>query len=332
MSGHDTGDYRRAMIDIEKVRADTPGCHDLIHFNNAGAALPTRQVLDAQIEYLRRESRMGGYEAKDREPRLETTHSSIATLIGAKASEIAITSNATESWELAFGTFEFQEGDRILTAEAEYASNYIQYLRTRRRTGVEIEVIPSDESGQTDPTALEAMIDDRVKLISISHIPTNGGLINPAEKIGDVARAAGIPYLLDACQSLGQIDLDVEKLGCDLLTATGRKYLRAPRGTGVLYARQSFLDSTEPPFLDMRGATWTTPDTYEMHSGARRYENWEFPYAAVLGLGVATDYALELGMVEIEEASGSPRRTATPAPGGVPRRHGSRHRCEKGEA
>ena len=291
------------MIDISAVRADTPGCHDLIHFNNAGASLPTRQVVDAQVEYLRQEGRAGGYETADAyRGRIDGTYSSIARLIGADVGEIALTSNATESWQLAFGSFEFDEGDRILTAAAEYASNFIQYLRTRQRTGVSIEVIPSDEHGQTDAGALADMIDDRVKLISLTHIPTNGGLINPAAQIGSVAREAGIPFLLDACQSVGQIDLDVDAIGCDLLTATGRKYLRAPRGVGFLYVRRTFLVASEPLFLDLQGALWTTPSTYEMRDDARRYESWEFPQAAIVGLGMAVDYALDLGMDDVETA------------------------------
>ena len=177
------------MIDIDQVRADTVGCHDLIHFNNAGAALPPRQVVDAQVEFLRREARYGGYETKDSySERIESTYGSIATLIGAHVDEIALTSNATESFELAFASIALEAGDRVLTAQAEYSSNFIAYLHAQNQLGISVEVIPSDEHGQTDPVALEAMLDDRVKLISVSQMPTNGGLINPAADIGEVAR------------------------------------------------------------------------------------------------------------------------------------------------
>ena len=123
-------------------------------------------------------------------------------------------------------------------------------------------------------------------------MPTNGGLVNPAAEIGEVARRAGVPYLLDCAQSAGQIDLDVEEIGCDFLVGTGRKFLRGPRGTGFLYASPAILERTEPPVVDHTRNLWTAPDRYEVGPDARRYENWEFNYAAVLGLGTAVEEAL----------------------------------------
>ncbi len=273
----------------------------MIHLNNAGSSLPTRQVVDAQVAYLRREARAGGYEVADQHHQaIEGIYDSLASLINADRSEIALTSNATESWQLAFASVPLGPGDRVLTAEAEYASNQLQYLHTAAATGATVEIIPGDEHGQTDPAALAEMIDERVKLIAISHMPTNGGLINPAVEIGAIARSAEIPFLLDACQTVRQLDLDVAAIDCYLLAATGRKYLRGPRGTGFLYARRSFLERSVPPFVDLHGARWVGPESYEVRDDARRYENWEFPYAALIGLGVAADYAADLGMKEIE--------------------------------
>lgn len=292
------GDFM--SIDVARARAETPGCSRVLHFNNAGAGLMPTPVLEAQIAHLRREAEIGGYEAKDEaSERLAGVYRSIAALIGAWPEEIALVENATVAWDLAFHAFRFQSGDRILTAEAEYASNFIAYLRVAERCGVSVEVVPSDESGQLDVEALERMIDGRVKLISVTHVPTNGGLVNPAEAIGKVARRHGIAYLLDACQSVGQLDIDVERIGCDLLSATGRKYLRGPRGTGFLYVRRSILDKLDPPFLDLHAADWVAPDRYEMRSDARRFENWEFNVAGLLGLGAAVDYARSWGMPAI---------------------------------
>jgi selenocysteine lyase/cysteine desulfurase len=298
-AGTDSGTH--GGIDVERARADTPGCKAVLHFNNAGAGLMPQPVLDAQLDHLRLEAAIGGYEASDQaNDRIERTYDAIAQLINARRDEIAVVENATVGWDLAFHAFGFRPGDRILTAEAEYVSNYIAYLRAAEFCGVAVEVVPSDASGQLDVAALERMIDERVKLISVTHVPTNGGLVNPAEAIGRVARAHGIPFLLDACQSVGQIRIDVEAIGCDILTATGRKYLRGPRGSGFLYVRRSILDQLQPPFLDMRAADWVARDRYVMRPDARRFENWEFNYAAVIGLGVAVDYALALGMQAIE--------------------------------
>jgi len=289
-------------FDVTRARADTPGCEATLHLNNAGAALMPAAVLQAQIDHLRLEARIGGYEAADAAaPAIANTYDAVARLLGCAADEIALVDNATMAWDMAFHAFNFAPGDRILTAEAEYASNYIAYLKAAERHGVSVEVVPSEASGELSLSALESMIDGRVKLISVTQVPTNGGLVNPAEGIGRIARAAGIPFLLDACQSAGQIELDVERLGCDLLSATGRKYLRGPRGSGFLYVRKSILDKLDPPFLDLRSARWVARGGYEMRPDARRFENWEFNYAAVIGLGVAVDYALSWGLDAIEQ-------------------------------
>jgi selenocysteine lyase/cysteine desulfurase len=289
-------------LDLSRLRAETPGIGNSIHLNSAGAALMPAPVIAAMKDHIDLEAVLGGYEAEEREEaRIAAVYDSIARLIGAGRDEIAMLGNATLAWDMAFYAFDFAPGDRILTAQAEYAANYIAYLQVAKRTGAVIEVIPDDSNGVLDPAALEAMIDDRVKLISITWIPTNGGLVNPAAEVGRIARAHGIPYLLDACQALGQMPVDVTELGCDLLSATGRKFLRGPRGTGFLYVRKAMLDRIEPPMIDMFGATWTGPESYELRPDARRFETWENNHAARLGLGAAVDYALGLGLPAIRD-------------------------------
>jgi cysteine desulfurase / selenocysteine lyase len=318
-------------IDLARVRADTPGIAHVLHLNNAGAALPPRPVTEALIAHLRREAEIGGYEAADEaEERLERCYDAIAQLLNCAREEIAVVENATRAWDMAFYGFRFREGDRILTGKAEYASNYIAYLQVARRTGAVVEAIPDDEHGQISIRALERAIDDKVKLIALTHVPTNGGLVNPAAEVGRIARAAGIPYLLDACQSAGQLPLDVERIGCDMLSATGRKFLRGPRATGFLYIRRGLMDRVEPPFLDLHAATWTAPDRYEMRPDARRFENWETNFAGKIGLGVAVDYALAQGLPAIEarvKALAADLRERLAALAGVAVRDKGRERC-----
>jgi cysteine desulfurase / selenocysteine lyase len=288
-------------IDVRRARAETPGCAHVAHLNNAGAALPPQRVLDAVVGHLEREAQIGGYEAAaEAHERLEAVYDELAALLGCERDELAVVENATRAWDMAFYALTFGPGDRILCARAEYASNVIAFLQVARRTGAVVEAVPDDEHGQLSVAALRERLDARVKLIAITHVPTNGGLVNPAEEVGAVAREAGVPFLLDACQSLGQLAIDVRRIGCDVLSATGRKYLRAPRGTGLLYVRRELADRLEPPFLDLHAATLQTPDHFAIRPGARRFENWEGYVAGKLGLGAAARYARQWGLEAIE--------------------------------
>ena len=289
-------------IDIARARRETPGCERVLHFNNAGAGLLPQPVLDAITGHLEREALDGGYEAAaDAHADVERVYAAASSMLNCAPGEIGIVENATRAWDMAFYAMRFSAGTRILTAQAEYASNYIAYLQVARTTGVKIEAIPNDEHGQVSIEALENAIDDDVKLISMTHVPTNGGLVNPAAEIGRIARSAKIPFLLDACQSVGQMPIDVEAIGCDVLTATGRKYLRGPRGTGILYVRSELIESLDPPFLDLHAAEWTANGDYRIRPDTRRFENWEGNVAGKIGLGVAIDYAAGWGLQAIWE-------------------------------
>ena len=287
-------------LDLAALRAQTPGCAHVLHLNAAGSALPSQRTLDATVGHLRREAEIGGYEAAaEADAELEGFYPAAARLIGAAPDEIAFVENATRAWDLAFYSLDFRPGDRILTCRSEYSSNYISYLQVARKTGAEIVVVPDDRHGQIDVAALEAMIDARTKLVSISHVPTQGGLVQPAEAVGKIAHDRGVLYLLDACQSVGQLPVDVDALHCDFLSVTGRKYLRGPRGTGFLYARRRSTAHIEPLLLDNHAAKWTGDNEYTVRADARRFENWERYFAGVIGLKVAIDQANELGMEAI---------------------------------
>lgn len=299
-------------IDVAAARADTPGCEHVLHLNNAGASLSPAVVVERVKRHLDLEAAIGGYEAADQTAEeYEQVYASIARMLGCATGEIALVESATHAWDAGFFALAeyFQPGDKILTASNEYVSNYLAFLQAKRKRGVEIVVVPSEANGEISMAGLEAAIEQhgpRVKLIALTHVPTNGGLVQPAAAVGRIAREHHIPFLLDACQSIGQMPLKVNELGCDMLSATGRKYLRAPRGTGFLYVRSALLERTgaerlEPMPLDMRSATWTTRDEYEIRRDARRFETWESSIACRLGLGVAVEYAMAVGLEGIAE-------------------------------
>lgn len=290
------------MIDIATVRADTPASERILHFNNAGASLMPTPVYEAVLEHLALERELGGYEAESSAAEAAATfYTEFATLLNCQPSEIAWVENATRAWDMAFYSIPFNPGDRVLTHGSEYSSNFLALLQLKERRGIEIDIAPSDATGQVDVDALEERIHPDTRLIALTHIPTQGGLVNPAEAVGDVARRHGVLFLLDACQSVGQIDLDVQRIGCQILSGTGRKFLRGPRGTGFLYVADEVVDRLDPVFIDMRAADWLAPDRYRFRDGARRFETWESFVAGRVGLARAVRYARDLGLDSIEK-------------------------------
>jgi len=290
------------MLDITRIRADTPGCESVAHLNNAGSSLPPRQVVDASVDYLRTEQLMGGYEAAESEvERLDAVYASAARLLNCNQHEVAFTTGASDAWWRAFSAIPLAPGDRVLIGRSEFMANAFGLLQARDR-GVQVEVVPNTAAGEIDVDAMADMLDDRVKLIAHTQISMSNGAIHPSAAVGALAKEAGVLYLLDSCQAAGQLVLDVEALGCDFLVFTGRKFLRAPRGTGVLYARTSALERLGPsPFVDGRSAVWTSEDTYEPMPYARRFEFGEQNFAGKIGLGVAIEYAMEIGLDPITE-------------------------------
>ncbi|MEV0945508.1 aminotransferase class V-fold PLP-dependent enzyme [Rhodococcus sp. NPDC049939] len=291
------------MLDLEQARQDTPGCLDKVFLESAGSSLSPTQVLDAMFAHLRREAEVGGYVAAiERSSDLAAVKTSLGRLIGADADSIALADGATTSWNRFFHAVPLRPGDRVLISEVEYASNAIALLKRSQEAGATIDVIPSDPTGQIDVYALADLLDDRVRLVSLVHVPTNSGLVNPVREVSDLAHAHGALVLLDACQSVGQITIDVSELGVDALSGTGRKWLRGPRGTGFLYVRPELIATLEPASVDLHSAEWTAADAYQPVTDASKFETWECAVAARLGLGVAVDYLLDLGPSEVEAA------------------------------
>ena len=287
-------------IDVHALRSATPGCANVAHLNNAGAGLMSRATLDAVTAHLALEAAIGGYEAFDRAAAaIAAVRTNGAALVGGDVSEVAITTGDTSSFAKAFWGFVtaggLRGGGRVLVDRIAYSSHYFAVVQAARSHDVTVDVVPSEADGTLDVASLASMLDERVCLVSATHVATHRGLVNPVEEVGAVCRAAGVPYFLDACQSVGQLPVDVRAIGCDVLTATGRKWLRGPRGTGLLWVRRGLLETLEPPGIDGVSATWTS-DGYVLNDDGTRFEEFERAVAAEIGLGVAVGETLAIGI------------------------------------
>ncbi len=287
-------------MDTQLARRHTPGIDGRqVFLDSAGSSLPPQVVLETVTDHLRREAEIGGYRAAGgRAEDLDRVRSSVATLLNTTPETISLTDSATRSWLDFVSAVNFRPGDRVLVTEVEYHSNALQFLHS----GIPFDVIPGDADGALDLAALERMLDGQVALVSLVHVPTNSGLVNPVREVVELAHARGAMVLLDACQSAGQLVLDAAALGVDGLTGTGRKWLRGPRGTGFLYVRPEIADRLRPAAVDGHSAEWVSERELRLHDDGRRFELWEYDVAARLGLGAAVDYLLELGPDQVEQA------------------------------
>jgi cysteine desulfurase/selenocysteine lyase len=295
-------------MDINTVRKDTRGCADKIFLNSAGSSLVPAVVTEQMIAYLEQEAQIGGYAlANTRAVELKEFYKEAAVLLNCENTQIAFTTSATDAYAKAISSVKFAHGDVVLTTDDDYISNQLSFLSLKERFGVTIIRAANGANGSLDLQAFEKLvIAYQPKLIALTHIPTSSGLVQPAEEVGSICRKYDILYLLDACQSVGQLVVDVQKIGCDFLTATGRKFLRGPRGTGILYVSARVLRSeTVPLIFDMQAAKWSGFDSYELVDTAARFEFWEASAAGKLGLTAALKYANTVGMQNIETYNAS---------------------------
>jgi cysteine desulfurase/selenocysteine lyase len=297
-------------IDRSKLRADTPGCQHRVHLNNAGAALPPRVVTQTVIDHLRREEMIGAYEAADEteEARIRGRQD-LASLLGTEPKNLALVESSTVGLHRVLTSVPLRARDRVLVTSAEYAATVLPLIQLSSRIGLKIDVIPDGPDGTSDPTALARMLDDDVKLVCAVHVPSHNGLVNDVAALGQVIKDSDFDpwYVVDACQSVGQIPVSASKIGSDFLFASGRKYLRGPRGTGVLVVSDGALDSLDAFPIDGHGGEWHDSGSYSVSETARRYETYERSIANSLGLMAAARYALDIG---IDSMSAAIRRNA----------------------
>jgi len=309
--------------EVQQFREDTPGISSRIHLDNCGSALMSRFAVGAMQAYQQLEIDHGGYVAQEQQSvALESVYGALSQLLGGKEGDYALAGSAVDAWAKAFYSIPMKAGDNIVTAYNEYCSNYVSYLQRAKRDGVEIRVAKAAPDGSFDLKAFEALIDENTRLLSLTHVPSSSGQIAPAEEVGKIAKREGKLFLLDACQSVGQLPVKFEKIGCHMATATGRKFLRGPRGIGFLYINEEARQRIDPVVLTNQAATWTSADAYELRTDARVFEAWERSFVNQMGLGAALNYILEVGVERISSQlhylSDYLRRGLASIPGVVP--------------
>lgn len=289
--------------EVEALRTDTPVCKNVVHFNNAGASLQPKPVYVSTLQYLQEEYLSGGYEAEKKlRPLIDSFATSAAKLIGAQPDEIAFLQSATEAWQRVFFSVPWKEGDVVVTCANEYGSQYLTCLKAQEIYKIELKICRLDDKGSIDLNHLEEIFKEKpVKLFCLSHIPSHVGNLQPVAQAGELCKKNNVLYLLDACQSVGHLEIDVNKFHCDFLTATGRKYLRGPRGTGFLYVRKEQISHLNFPFMSGLSARWDKPDGYSMCSDALKFESYEIFFAGRVGLTAAINYCLKIGVGKIEQ-------------------------------
>ena len=290
-------------MNIKQIRKDIPYYKNKIFLNSAGSSIMPKSVVQRIDYYLREEERFGGYKVVElNEGEISDFYSKTAKLINCKPHNIAFANSATDAYSKALSSIDFKKDDSIITTDDDYVSNHIQFISLKRRFGIKIIRIKTLENGGINITDFEELVKKHnPKLVSVTHIPTNSGLIQNIESIGEICHRHQILFLIDACQSIGQLSIDVKKIKCDFLTATGRKFLRGPRGTGFLFVSDRLLnDGYFPLMIDLRGARWTGIDKFEILESAKRFENWEIPYSLLVGLTEAINYANHIGLDYIE--------------------------------
>ncbi len=289
-------------MNLEKIRRDTPGCHDKIFFNSAGASLMPSFVVETIKGYFEQEEQLGGYKVQDLQVTIiNEFYEEVAKLLNCLPRNIAFANSATDAYAKAISSIAFKAGDTVLTTDDDYVSNYIAFISLKNRFGINILRSGNLENGDLDLEHFEAQIQEhQPKLVAVTHVPTNSGKIQDVVGVGKLCKKYDILYLLDACQSVGQMPVDVEEIGCDFLSVTGRKFLRGPRGTGFLYASDRMLEEGYMPlFADAGGADWIAAEQYRPHKEAKRFQLWENSYAILLGLKEAVKYLNDLGVQNV---------------------------------
>jgi cysteine desulfurase / selenocysteine lyase len=290
------------------------------YLNNAGAGIMSTKTYEVIINYLKLEREIGAYHAAAKSKTLsDNFYINAAKLINANSpSEIAYMDSASRGWNMIVYGTPLKKGDTILTLSSEFGTNLITLFNYAKLNDFKVCVIKCDINGSFLIEEIENKLKEGAKLIAISHAVAHGSIINPVEEIGKLAKKYGAYYIVDGCQTVGQIKVDVQSIQCDAYMTTGRKWLCGPRGTGFLYVKSSSQMRTTQ--LDLASADLIFDDNLnliriEVRNDAKQFELWEKSFANLLGLSSAIEECLESKIevisVKIQELSNKLRFAAS---------------------
>lgn len=274
------------------------------HYLNHAATSPmSAATVEAMHQFMLQEQRLGAHVAvRGLSPQAAgRAYELIAAAIGAASTDIALTQSCSDGWSRIVGAMRWQRGDRVLVGRNEWGGNLGMLQHLAAVHGIQVEMIPADAEGAVDLDALEAQLKQPARLVALTLASCNSPLVQPGPAVGALCARAGVPLLVDAAQAFGQLPLDVGALQCAALTAPGRKWLRAPRGTGFAYVNPAFLPELAPPFADHFSRPWSEPGTWAYRPDARRLETSDFSMALRLGLANALEEWTATGVAAIRQ-------------------------------
>lgn len=290
-------------MNFAEIKTDFPILNDIIYMDSASTSLTPEPVLNVVSKYYReynanvgrgvhRLSQVASQKYKD-------VHRKIADFIGANEEEVIFTKNTTEAINTVASGLRWKKGDKVVTTLIEHHSNFLPWLRLKS-LGVELDIVKPDKNGKFNVSDFKEVIDDKTRLVAVTHVSNVLGTITPIEEISAICEKKNALLLVDGAQSVPHIHVDVRKLGCNFLCFSGHKML-GPTGTGILWMKEDFFGRLEP--LNFGGGMIddVSLNGYELTKGYERFEGGTPNIAGVIGFGRAIDYLKKIGMDKIKD-------------------------------
>lgn len=279
---------------------------DYMYFNNAGAGLMSKGTYETLTNHMEIEMNVGAYKAAAiKSDAVNNFYLLAAKLLNAGSKdEIAFIDSASRGWNLIIYGLDIKESDVIVTLSSEYGTNLLTIYDIAKRTHCGIKVIQCDNEGNFSLDDVDQALQSGGTILAVSHVAAQGSIVNPVVELGILAQKYDAIYIVDGCQAVGQIKVDVQQINCCAYVTAGRKWLRGPRGTGILYVRRNAPIRT--PQIDLASADLVfdelgTVVDVKVRDDAKQFELWEKSTSSLLGLANAIQEYMDYGIDTAEQ-------------------------------